>query len=106
MAPRKRPRVEPPAPKALPTPKPADMEELERLRRQLTERRPTMIYEQGGFELEEPIPHPEGLPPLLDQYPRVKAAVGTLRWGEGRDPVKELLLLRRCARVRRKLMWP
>ena len=98
-APRKRRRVEPPpALTALPTPKPADRAELTRLRKQLTARRPTMIYEQGGFELEEPIPHPEGLPPLLDQFARVKAAVGELRRrGTGRDPMKELLLLRQCA---------
>ena len=67
-APRKRRRVEPPpALTALPTPKPVHRAELTRLlRKQLTARRPTMIYEQGGFELEEPILHPEGLPPLLD----------------------------------------
>ena len=56
-----------------------------------------MIYEQGGFELEEPIPHPEGLPALLDNFSRVKAAVGELRQGKGRNPMKELLLLRQCA---------
>jgi hypothetical protein len=56
-----------------------------------------MIYELPGRALEEPIPHPEGLPALLDQYPRVKAAVGKLRRGEGRDPIQELMLLRRCA---------
>ena len=94
----KRRRVEPAALTALPTPKPADQEELERLRAQLTERRPSMIYELAGVPLEEPIEHPEGLPPLLDGYPRVKAAVGEreLRRGRGRDPMKELMLLRRC----------
>jgi hypothetical protein len=82
---------------ALPTPKPADRAELKQLRKQLTARQPTMIYELQGVALEEPIPHPEGLPPLLDQYPRIKAAVGELRQGTGRDPMQELLLLRRCA---------
>jgi hypothetical protein len=90
----KRRRVEPAALTALPTPKPADQEELERLRAQLTERRPSMIYELAGVPLEEPIP--QELPPLLDGYPRVKAAVGELRRGRGRDPMKELMLLRRC----------
>ena len=71
----------PPALTALPTPKPADCAELTRLRKQLTARRPTMIYKLQGVALEEPIPHPEGLSPLLDEYPRVAAAVGKLRRG-------------------------
>jgi hypothetical protein len=92
----KRRRVEPAALTALPIPQPADQEELERLRAQLTARRPSMIYELQGVALEEPIPHPEGLPPLLDPFSRVKAAVGKLRRGKSRDPMRELLLLRRC----------
>ena len=87
-----------PALTALPTPKLADRAELKQLRKQLTERRPSMIYELQGVALEKPIPHPEGLPPLLEKFSRVKAAVGELcRRGTGRDPMKELLLLRQCA---------
>ena len=103
-APRKRRRVGlPPVLTTLPTPKPADRAELMQLRRQLAARRPSMIYKLQGVALEEPIPHPEGLPPLLDQFSRVRAAVGELRrqgfwhFGRGRDPMKELLLLRQCA---------
>ena len=98
-APRKQRRVgPPPALTALPTPKLADRAELKQLRKQLTERRPSMIYELQGVALEKPIPHPEGLPPLLEKFSRVKAAVGELcRRGTGRDPMKELLLLRQCA---------
>jgi hypothetical protein len=92
----KRRRVEAAPLTALPTPKPADQEELKRLRTQLTARRPSMIYELQGVPLEEPIKHLEGLPPLFEGYPRFKAAVHKLQRGKGCDPMKELMLLRQC----------